>query len=154
MPRFMTGMKSICVLECEAASGAATASSAPWPNRSGVREIFFSSAYAMKVVRGRTCARHGAKQRAAHHRRKSYFGKRHPGSIYGCLLMLFFFGVSIGPFMYGFARLTLGNCSVIFLIAAALAVFSACLMPCLPAYREESRPLDDGSAPDKGALQV
>ncbi len=43
-------MKSTCVFECEAASGLATPSSAPWPNRSGVFEIRRSNAYAMNVV--------------------------------------------------------------------------------------------------------
>ena len=43
-------MKSTCVFECEAASGLATPSSAPWPNRSGVFEILRSNAYAMNVV--------------------------------------------------------------------------------------------------------
>ncbi|OIQ70193.1 hypothetical protein GALL_481980 [mine drainage metagenome] len=44
MPRLMVGMKSTWVLEWFAASGAATPSSAPWPKRSGVLEIFRSKA--------------------------------------------------------------------------------------------------------------
>ena len=44
MPSLMVGMKSTCVFECDAASGAATPSIAPWPKRSGVLEILRSSA--------------------------------------------------------------------------------------------------------------
>ena len=44
MPRLMVGMKSPCTEECVEASGQATPSIAPWPKRSGVREIFFSAA--------------------------------------------------------------------------------------------------------------
>src|SRR5580700_11959826 len=45
MPRLMVGMKSPCTEEWVEASGQATPSIAPWPNRSGVFDIFFSVAY-------------------------------------------------------------------------------------------------------------
>jgi hypothetical protein len=44
MPSDIVGMKSTCVFECDAASGAATPSSAPLPKRSGVLLHLRSSA--------------------------------------------------------------------------------------------------------------
>jgi hypothetical protein len=43
MPRVSIGMNEVCAPALLAASGAATPSIAPWPNRSGVRDSFFSS---------------------------------------------------------------------------------------------------------------
>ncbi len=38
-----------------------------------------------------------------------YFGRKHFGAIYGCLIILFLSGVSIGPLMYGTARSMFGS---------------------------------------------
>jgi len=65
-----------------------------------------------------------------------YFGKKHFGAIYGCLMILFLCGVSISPLMYGSARTVFGTYDYVFVAAAVLAVVSAIAMLCLPRYPE------------------
>jgi hypothetical protein len=42
-PSAISGMKQVCAAALFAASGPATPSGAPWPKRSGVREMRFST---------------------------------------------------------------------------------------------------------------
>lgn len=63
-----------------------------------------------------------------------YFGKKHFGAIYGCLMILFLSGVSIGPLMYGAARTMLGSYDHVFMFAAGMAAVSAIIMMFLPPY--------------------
>ncbi|BBQ02504.1 MFS transporter (plasmid) [Burkholderia sp. SFA1] len=67
-----------------------------------------------------------------------YFGKKHFGAIYGCLIILFLSGVSIGPLMYGSARSMFGSYGHVFMFAAGMSVVSALTMMFLPPYQKRA----------------
>jgi MFS family permease len=67
-----------------------------------------------------------------------YFGRKHFGAIYGCLIILFLSGVSIGPLMYGSARSAFGSYGHVFMFAAGMAVVSAAIMMFLPPYQKRA----------------
>ncbi|WP_267895824.1 MFS transporter [Hyphomonas pacifica] len=65
-----------------------------------------------------------------------YFGIRHFGAIYGCLLSIFILGAAAGPFMYGVMRDQTGGYGPVLLGCAVAGLAAAFILLLLPRFPE------------------